>query len=71
MSDLNYETIKNAVVTSSEVIQILGISRARLSQLVRTDKLIPIKKSMFLLQEVNKRKELQVELRNKYYKTKK
>lgn len=56
-----------SVLTSSEVIKVLGISRARLSQLVKKDKLTPLKKNLFLLDDVLKRKIEQDKLRRLYY----
>lgn len=63
----SFEDIKKSVLTSKEVIEILGIKRSRLSQLVKSDKLTPIKKNIFLLEDVIKRKEQQEYLREKYY----
>ncbi len=68
MYSVNVEEIKNIVVTSREVTELLGISRARLSQLVKTRKLIPIKKNLFLTSDILLRKEQQIILREKYYK---
>ena len=64
------ESISRAVVTSSEVTKILGISRARLSQLVKNNKLKPLKKNLFLREDVIARKTEQEELRKMYYKPK-
>lgn len=64
------ESIFCAVVTSSEVTKILGISRARLSQLVKNNKLKPLKKNLFLLEDVITRKTEQEELRKMYYRPK-
>jgi predicted transcriptional regulator of viral defense system len=60
--------VKALIVTSSEVLKILGISRTRLCQLNNDEKLVPIKKGIYLLSDVLKRKEQQSELRKKYYK---
>ncbi len=68
MYSVNVEEIKNSVVTSREVTELLGISRARLSQLVKTGKLTPIKKNLFLINDILERKEQQIILREKYYK---
>ncbi|WP_322787666.1 MULTISPECIES: helix-turn-helix domain-containing protein [Aneurinibacillus] len=47
-------------MSSAEAIEYLGISRARLSQLIKNGKLIPIKKlqrdSLFLKIDVEKKK---------------
>jgi predicted XRE-type DNA-binding protein len=63
-------TIKNLIVTSNEVLQILGITRGRLSQLTKCGKIKPIKKNVFLLEDVLKRKIEQEQLRDKYYRPK-
>lgn len=68
MYSVNVEEIKNSVVTSREVIELLGISRARLCQLVKAGKLKPIKRNLFLTNDIFVRKEQQIELREKYYK---
>ena len=67
MNSRQKEVLVNAVVTSNEVLEILGINRSRLSQLVKTGKLQPIKKSIYLLSEVLERKKTQEELRVKFY----
>lgn len=65
-----HEQIKSEIVTSCEVLQILDIKRARLSQLVKSGKLSPIKRNIFLLEEVMNRKSHLEELRIKYYRPK-
>ncbi|EMS70572.1 hypothetical protein CTER_3726 [Ruminiclostridium cellobioparum subsp. termitidis CT1112] len=70
MKMYNNEQIKSAIVTSCEVLQILDIKRARLSQLVKSGKLNPIKRNIFLLEDVMNRKSHQEELRIKYYRPK-
>lgn len=65
-----HEEIKNSIVTSCEVLKILNITRARLSQLVKSGKLNPIKRNIFLLEEVMNRKSRQEELRIKFYRPK-
>ncbi|KXY30065.1 DNA-binding protein [Bacillus cereus] len=62
--------IRNEVLTAPEAIEILGITRARMSQLIKQGKIKPVKKldkvSLFLRADVEeKRKELEV-LREKY-----
>lgn len=62
--------IRNEVLTAPEAIEILGITRARMSQLIKQGKITPVKKldkvSLFLRADVEeKRKELEV-LREKY-----
>ena len=59
--------IRELVLTSKEVTDLLDIKRARLSQMAKSGKLIPIKKNVYLLSDVLKRKEQQEELRRKYY----
>lgn len=73
----NFETIEELrafiseeVLNSTEATEYLGISRARLSVLIKSNKLIPIKKlqrdSLFLKSDLAiKKKELE-ELRKKY-----
>ena len=67
MEILSKEEIKGLVVTSKEVLEILGIKRARLSQLVKKGKIQPVKKNVYLLSEIIERKRIQQELREKYY----
>ena len=67
MGILNLDQIKRSIVTSNEVIQILDITRARLCQLVRNGKLKPIKRNIFLLDDIMERKLCQEELRIKFY----
>ncbi|MBG9520235.1 MULTISPECIES: helix-turn-helix domain-containing protein [Bacillus cereus group] len=62
--------IRNEVLTAPEAIEILDITRARMSQLIKQGKITPVKKldkvSLFLRADVEeKRKELEV-LREKY-----
>ncbi|PGY46859.1 helix-turn-helix domain-containing protein [Bacillus thuringiensis] len=62
--------IRNEVLTAPEAIEILGITRARMSQLIKQGKITPVKKldkvSLFLRADVEeKRKELEA-LRAKY-----
>ena len=70
MEIITRNSVLQAVVTSSEVIKILCISRARLSQLVKNNKLTPLKKNLFLMEDVLKRKTEQIELRRLYYRPK-
>jgi len=67
MEIINRDCILETVLTSSEVIKVLGISRTRLSQLVKKGKLVPLKKNLYLLDDVTKRKIEQNELRRIYY----
>ncbi|KFN01259.1 DNA-binding protein [Bacillus clarus] len=62
--------VRNEVLTAPEAIEILGITRARMSQLIKQGKITPVKKldkvSLFLRVDVEgKRKELEA-LREKY-----
>lgn len=62
--------IISEVLTTSEVMQILDISRQRISQLIKSDKLVPIKKlrgdSLFLREDINRKKVELEEARKKY-----
>ncbi|MFS1514533.1 DNA-binding protein [Chengkuizengella sp. SCS-71B] len=64
------EFIAAEVLTSAEVIDVLDISRARLSQMIKDGKIIPIKKtkrdSLFLKVEIEEKKVEMSELRKKY-----
>ncbi len=60
--------IKDSVMESAEVLEYLGISKQRLSNLNAQGKLIAIKKGIYLRQDVEERKKEQGELREKYYK---
>lgn len=64
------DVIMQNIVTSKEAQIILGISRARLSQLASTKKLNPIKRNLYLLSDVLARKDEQEDLRAKYYRPK-
>ncbi|GAB6716697.1 helix-turn-helix domain-containing protein [Bacillus cereus] len=58
------------VMTTPEAIEILGISRARLSHLIRNGKIVPLKKlgctSLFLREDLEKKLEELIILRAKY-----
>ncbi|QYY44803.1 helix-turn-helix domain-containing protein (plasmid) [Aneurinibacillus thermoaerophilus] len=62
--------IADEVLNSAEAIEYLGISRARLSQLIKDEKLIPIKKlqrdSLFLKSDLEEKKKEMEKLRKKY-----
>ncbi|AZV58818.1 DNA-binding protein [Clostridium sp. AWRP] len=60
--------IKDNTMDSSEVVEYLGISKQRLSDMNRQGKLIAIKKGIYLREDVEKRKLEQSDLRKKYYK---
>ncbi|MDO8160432.1 helix-turn-helix domain-containing protein [Bacillus toyonensis] len=58
------------VLTTPEAIELLGISRARLSHMIRNGKIIPLKKlgctSLFLREDLEKKLEELIVLRKKY-----
>ncbi len=62
--------VQSEVLTSSEALDILGITRQSLNSLVKRGKLIPIKElsrdKLFLREEVERRKEESKELQSKY-----
>lgn len=62
--------IKNEVLATSEVVEILGVTRQRVSQMISAGKLNPIKKlrgdSLFLRQDIEERKKELEALRKKY-----
>lgn len=65
---INY--VKTEVLTSAEVLEILGVSRQSLNSLVKRGKLVPIKEltrdKLFLREDVERRKEESKELQSKY-----
>ncbi|KXG78308.1 helix-turn-helix domain-containing protein [Thermotalea metallivorans] len=62
--------IQEETMDSNEVCEYLGISKQRLSDMNRTGKLEAVKKGIYLKQDVVARKEIQHDLRNKYYRPK-
>lgn len=64
------EFIQKNVLTSSETVEFLGITRGRLSQLIKNEKIVPIKRSgkdsLFLREDLEERKTVQEELSKKY-----
>ncbi|MEB9610025.1 helix-turn-helix domain-containing protein [Bacillus cereus] len=58
------------VMTTPEAIEILGISRARLSHMIRNGKIVPVKKlgctSLFLREDLEKKLEELIALRKVY-----
>lgn len=58
--------IQENTMTASEVIEYLGISKQRLSNMNMQGKLIAIKKGLYLKSDVEKRKQEQGKLREKY-----
>jgi hypothetical protein len=59
--------IQDSTIDSSEVVECLGISKQRLSDMGRTNKLVPVKKGIYLRQDVEARMQEQNALRDKYY----
>ncbi|RAS94620.1 DNA-binding protein [Bacillus cereus] len=62
--------LHDEVLTTPEVMDVLGISKARISKMIKDSKLVPFKKmervSLFLREDIEeKKKELEV-LRSKY-----
>lgn len=64
------EFIRNEVLTTSEAVEILGITRQRMSKLISDGKLTPVKKlrgdSLFLRSDIEQKKVELEELRKKY-----
>ncbi|EJR31136.1 MULTISPECIES: helix-turn-helix domain-containing protein [Bacillus cereus group] len=62
--------INDNVMTTPEAIELLGISRARMSHMIKNGKIVPIKKlgcvSLFLREDLEKKKEELILLRAKY-----
>jgi len=58
------------IMTTPEAIEYLGISRARMSHLIKNGKIVPLKKqgcvSLFLREDLEKKKEELVALRKVY-----
>lgn len=58
------------IITSAEAVEILGISRARLSKLIQEERLVPLKKlakeSIFLKSEILEKKVEMAQRRKKY-----
>ncbi|PFX73746.1 DNA-binding protein [Bacillus cereus] len=62
--------IHDNVMTTPEAIEILGISRARMSHMIKNGKIVPLKKqgcvSLFLREDLEKKKAELIEGRMKY-----
>lgn len=62
--------VRTEILTSSEVLDELQISRQALNSLVKRGKLVPVKElsrdKLFLKEDIEKRKEASKELYNKY-----
>jgi Helix-turn-helix domain len=65
-----YEFIRNEVFVTSEAIELLGISRARMSVMIKQGKIEPVKRfgstSLFLRDDLIRKKEQLEELRRLY-----
>jgi len=68
--ELKRRFIRECVLTSPEAIELLEISRPRLSKMIKDGKIDPVKKlgstSLFLLDDLVKKKKELVMLRKKY-----
>ncbi|WP_394547563.1 DNA-binding protein [Priestia aryabhattai] len=64
------EFIRKYVYTSAEALELLEISRPRMSKMIKDGKLYPVKKlgstSLFLLDDLLKKKEEMIALRKKF-----
>lgn len=64
------EFIMNEVLTTPEAIELLGISRARMSNMIKKKKIVPVKKfgcvSLFLKCDIEEKKKELIDLRKKY-----
>ncbi|MCC0758689.1 MULTISPECIES: helix-turn-helix domain-containing protein [Bacillus] len=62
--------VHDNVLTTPEAIELLGISRARLSHMIRNGKIVPLKKlgctSLFLREDLEKKLEELISLRKVY-----
>lgn len=59
--------ILDNTMDTSEVLEMLDINRQRLSQLATSGLLVPLKRGLYLRQDVEKRKAEQEVLRKQYY----
>lgn len=68
--ELKRKFIRECVLTSPETIELLEISRPRLSKMIKDGKIDPVKKSgaisLFLKDDVLQKKEELIKLRKKY-----
>ncbi|MGE1054514.1 helix-turn-helix domain-containing protein [Bacillus cereus] len=62
--------VRDNVMTTPEAIEILGVSRSRMSHMIKNGKITPVKKlgcvSLFLKSDLEKKKEELILLRAKY-----
>lgn len=63
-----FKFIDENIMDTNEVKEYLGVSRQRIYDLIDKEILVPIRKGIYLRADVEKRKEEQGELREKYYK---
>ncbi|PFJ81431.1 DNA-binding protein [Bacillus cereus] len=65
-----HQWVRDNILTTPEAIEILGISRARMSHMIRNGKITLVKKlgcvSLFLKSDLEKKKEELMALRLKY-----
>ncbi|MDA2738628.1 helix-turn-helix domain-containing protein [Bacillus cereus] len=65
-----HQWVHDNVMTTPEAIEILGVSRSRMSNMIKNGKIVPIKKlgcvSLFLKSDLEKKKEELIVLRKKY-----
>ncbi|MBV1817351.1 helix-turn-helix domain-containing protein [Bacteroidales bacterium MSK.15.36] len=62
-----FKFIDENIMDTNEVREYLGVSRQRIYDLIDKGILVPIRKGIYLRTDVEKRKEEQGELREKYY----
>ncbi|MDT3495906.1 helix-turn-helix domain-containing protein [Bacillus toyonensis] len=64
------EWARTNILTTPEAIEMLGISRARMSHLIKNGKIVPLKKqgaiSLFLREDLEKKKDELIKLRKIY-----
>lgn len=69
------ELIRREIMTTPDVLEELGISRARLNQLIQEEKLVPViatpRLTIFLRRDVDARKAEQGELKEKFMRSRK
>lgn len=63
-----FKFIDDNIMDTNEVREYLGVSRQRIYDLIDKGILVPIRKGIYLRADVEKRKEEQGELREKYWK---
>ncbi|NMB44648.1 MAG: helix-turn-helix domain-containing protein [Clostridiales bacterium] len=62
-----FNFVSDNIMDTQEVMECLDISRQRLYDLIKKDILVPLRKGIYLRSDVEKRKEEQGDLRDKYY----